>query len=101
VVASAGALLTRAPQAFGNLLCAASSLLDDTVTVAIAGEPGDPAALALGRVAVATAGPEAIVWIDPAQHPSGNGPAAYVCRGRTCLPPVSDETALRAALTQS
>jgi uncharacterized protein YyaL (SSP411 family) len=101
VVASAGTLLTRAPQAFGNLLCAASALLGDPVTVAIAGRPDDPEARALGRVAVAASGPESIVWLDPAQHPAGDAPAAYVCRGRTCLPPVVGEASLRSALTQS
>jgi uncharacterized protein YyaL (SSP411 family) len=50
---------------------------------------------------VAASGPEAIVWIDPAQHPGAEGPAAYVCRGRTCLPAVHDEAALRASLTQN
>ena len=69
VVAAAGALPARAPQAFGNVLCVASSLLGDAVTVAIAGDPDDPAARALGRSAVALAGPEAIVWIDPVAAP--------------------------------
>jgi uncharacterized protein len=101
VVASAGTLLTRAPQAFGNLLCVASALLADTVTVAIAGDPDDPAARALGRAAVATSSPETIVWIDPSQHPPADAPAAYVCRGRTCLPPVVGEDALIAVLTRS
>jgi uncharacterized protein len=101
VVASAGTLLTRAPQAFGNLLCVASALLADTVTVAIAGDPDDPATRALGRAAVATSSPETIVWIDPSQHPPADAPAAYVCRGRTCLPPVVGEDALIAVLTRS
>jgi uncharacterized protein YyaL (SSP411 family) len=101
VVASAGTLLTRAPQAFGNLLCVASALLADTVTVAIAGDADDPAARALGRAAVAASSSETIVWIDPSQQPSADGPAAYVCRGRTCLPPAVGEDALRAALTRS
>jgi uncharacterized protein YyaL (SSP411 family) len=101
VVATAGTLLTRAPQAFGNLLCVASALLADTVTVAIAGDADDPAARALGRTAVAASSSETIVWIDPSQQPSADGPAAYVCRGRTCLPPAVGEDALRAALTRS
>ena len=57
VVASAGALPARAPQAFGNLLCVASSLLGDAVTVAIAGRADDPEARALGRAAVAARRP--------------------------------------------
>jgi uncharacterized protein YyaL (SSP411 family) len=101
VVASAGALPARAPQAFGNVLCVVSSLLGDAVTVAIAGEPEDPGVRALGRIAVALTGPEAVVWIDPSQHPHADGPAAYVCRGRTCLPAVVGEDALRAVLTQA
>jgi hypothetical protein len=71
------------------------------VTVAIAGDPDDAATRALGRAAVALAGSEAVVWIDPSQHPLADGAAAYVCRGRTCLPPVSGEAALRAVLTES
>jgi hypothetical protein len=101
LVAAAGALPARAPQAFGNVLCVASSLLGDAVTVAIAGDPDDAAARALGRAAVVLAGPEAVVWFDPSQHPLADGPAAYVCRGRTCLPPVGGEDALRTALTQT
>jgi uncharacterized protein YyaL (SSP411 family) len=100
VVASAGSLPARAPQAFGNLLCVVSSLLGDTVTVAIAGSPDDEAARALGRAAVASSGPETIVWIDPAQHPLAEGPAAYVCRGRTCLRPVVGVAALQALLAR-
>jgi uncharacterized protein YyaL (SSP411 family) len=100
VVASAGALPARAPQAFGNVLCVVSSLVGDAVTVAIAGSPDDPAARALGRVAVASSGPETLVWIDPTQQQLPDGPAAYVCRGRTCLPPVSGDAALHDALTR-
>jgi hypothetical protein len=71
------------------------------VTVAIAGNPDDPAARALGRAAVAASSPETIVWIDPSQHPPADAPAAYVCRGRTCLPPVVGEDALRGVLTRN
>ena len=83
----AGELPARAPQAFGNLLCVASSLLGDAVTVAIAGSsrrPRRPRARARGRRARRARGDR----LDrPVAAPAGDGPAAYVCRGRTCLPP--------------
>jgi hypothetical protein len=101
LVASAGSLPARAPQAFGNVLCVASALLAGAETVAIAGEADDPAARALGRAAVAAAGPETVVWLDPSRPALADGPAAYVCRGTTCLPPVSSETALRDLLTDA
>jgi uncharacterized protein YyaL (SSP411 family) len=101
-VADAGDLPARAPQAFGNLLCVASALLAGSETVAIAGRADDPAARALGRVAVAATGPEAVVWLDPEHVAVSDGPpAAYVCRGSTCLPPVAGEDALRALLTDT
>ena len=102
VVADAGALPARAPTAFGNVLCVASALLSDIETVAIAGRADDPAARALGHAAVAASGPETIVWLDPARvAAAGEPPAAYVCRGNTCLPPVLGEDELRAVLTAS
>ncbi len=100
-IASAGALPARAPQAFGNVLCVVSSLLGDAVTVAVAGRGDDPEAVALGRAAVELGGPEAVVWIDSERHPHDDAPAAYVCRGRTCLAPVRDRDALADALTQA
>jgi uncharacterized protein YyaL (SSP411 family) len=99
-ISAAGDLPARAPQAFGNVLCVAGSLLEGAETVAIAGLADDAAARALGHAAVAAAGPETIVWLDPAR-PAPDGPAAYVCHGTSCLPPVSDEAALRKLLTQA
>jgi hypothetical protein len=101
VVASAGALPARAPQAFGNLLCVSAALLAGPLTVAIAGEAGEPAALALGRAAVAAGGPEAVVWLDPARSRPPEGPVAYVCRGTLCLPPIAEADALIARLTEA
>jgi uncharacterized protein YyaL (SSP411 family) len=99
VVADAGDLPARAPTAFGNILCVASALLSDIETVAIAGRPDDPAARTLGRAAVAASGPETIVWLDSSRvTAAGEPPAAYVCRGSTCLPPVLGEDELRAIL---
>ncbi|MEO9174028.1 MAG: thioredoxin domain-containing protein [Gaiellales bacterium] len=99
-VSAAGDLPARAPQAFGNVLCVASSLLAGAETVAIAGLGDDEAARALGRAAVDAAGPETVVWLDPAR-PAPDGPAAYVCHGTTCLPPVTDSASLRNLLTDA
>ena len=89
--------LPRAPQRSSRV---ASSLLEGAETVAIAGLADDEAARALGRAAVAAAGPETIVWLDPAR-PAPDGPLAYVCHGTSCLPPVGDEASLRKLLTQA
>ena len=99
-LAATGDLPARAPQAFGNVLCLASSLLAGAETIAIAGSPDDPAARALGHAAIAAAGPETVVWIDP-ERSSPAGPAAYLCRGTLCLPPVGDADALRKLLTEA
>jgi uncharacterized protein YyaL (SSP411 family) len=99
-LAATGDLPARAPQAFGNVLCLASALLAGSETIAIAGSPDDPAARALGLAAIAAAGPETVVSIDPSR-PSPDGPAAYLCRGTTCLPPVGDADALRNLLTEA
>jgi uncharacterized protein YyaL (SSP411 family) len=101
VVADAGDLPARAPTAFGNILCVASALLSDIETVVIAGRADDAAARALGRAAVAASGPETIIWLDPARVTAPDAPpAAYVCRGSTCLPPVVGADELRTELNR-
>jgi uncharacterized protein YyaL (SSP411 family) len=100
-VADAGDLPARAPTAFGNILCVASALLSDIETVVIAGRADDAAARALGRAAVAASGPETIIWLDPARVTAPDAPpAAYVCRGSTCLPPVVGADELRTELNR-
>ncbi len=97
-------------------LLAAADLLSDGATVALVGDPADPATRALARAALAHPDP-AVVLLRvapeaagaaalPAAHPAhgkgmvGGRPAAYVCRGATCSLPVTDPDALHAALAR-
>jgi len=81
-------------------LLAGYALLARPVQVVIVGAADDPRFAELRRVALAAAVPDLIVLAAPAgdlpdQHPAaGKGPVdgrptAYVCPGRTCLPPVT------------
>jgi len=89
----------------------ASRLLQDAVQIVIVGDPADPATAALRRTVLDRCLPERIlVPVSPGadlppDHPAagkgvvGGAPAAYVCRGQTCSPPVVDPMALAALLT--
>ncbi len=91
-------------------LLAAADLLEAGATVVVAGDPADPAAQALLQAALAHPDPAIVVTrAGPglgADHPArgkgpvGGRPAAYVCRGGTCLPPVTDPAELSAALVR-
>jgi uncharacterized protein YyaL (SSP411 family) len=87
-------------------------LVRGSTDVVILGAPDDPAAKEMHRAAFAAYLPNRnIVWADPARPSSMNAarlltadkPAerravAYVCRGRTCSPPVRTSEELEAAL---
>jgi uncharacterized protein len=89
----------------------ASRLLQDAVQIVIVGDPADPATAALRRTVLDRCLPERILVPVapgaglPPDHPAagkgmvGGAPAAYVCRGQTCSPPVVDPVALAALLT--
>ena len=107
-----GADMPRFPQAFGTALIALDHHLAERREIAVVGSPDDPRTAALIRAARAGAGPfDAIAAGDPADPSAaaaapllaerplvGGAPAAYVCRNFTCLAPVTEPDALRAAL---
>ena len=82
---------------------------DPSREVIIAGAPADPATRALIEVVDRVYDPSRVVILaDPAgggdpllsplvagKSPIEGRPAAYVCRGRVCLPPVTDAGELR------
>jgi len=87
-----------------------ADLLMNAVQVVIAGKPGEPAVEALRRAVLDRPLPNRILTVVPPGtalppgHPAfGKGPvegrpAAYVCRGMTCSPPVGSAEALGALL---
>jgi uncharacterized protein len=105
-------IAARYPRAGGLGLSVAEALLSGPAEIAIVGPDDDPrtgdllraalhaappgAVFALGTGAAAGSG-EAIPLLAGRPLVSG-GPAAYVCRGFTCLAPVTTTGALREAL---
>ncbi|WP_432572659.1 thioredoxin domain-containing protein [Kineococcus sp. SYSU DK005] len=110
-VASLGALTLlarQAPRFAGWGLAVAEALHDGPREVAVLGDPGDPGAAELHRLALAGTAPGLVVArgvpgeSDPpllAQRGLVDGrAAAYVCRGRVCEAPTTDPAALAAAV---
>jgi uncharacterized protein YyaL (SSP411 family) len=98
----------RFPLAVGHLLVAAGFAADDPVEIVIVGSLGHPATRALVESAQGVYLPHRVIAVgDPsnaigrplspllADRPlRGRKSAAYVCRRRTCLPPVTDADSL-------
>ena len=94
-----------APQALPQLLVAADFASEPVQQLVFAGQPDDPALRALVRAAHRRlARPRVILWADggagqewlaqqrpelTAMHPVDGKAALYLCRGATCLPPVT------------
>ncbi|MGD9696092.1 MAG: thioredoxin domain-containing protein [Thermoleophilia bacterium] len=109
-----GADLARFPQGFGTALVALDHHLSPRREIAVAGPPHDARTSALVDAARAGAGSvDALAVGDPQDAAAaaaaplleGRGlvddaPAAYVCRGFTCLAPVTAPDALTAALAE-
>src|SRR5919199_758738 len=103
-------LAERAPRAVGWALAVGEALLAGPLEVAISG-PAGPARDALAAAARASTSPGAVVVAgEPdapgvpllAGRPLRNGrSAAYVCRGFVCSAPVTDVSALSAAMAPS
>jgi hypothetical protein len=100
-IANATGLMTQDPLFAGWSLAAAATVVDGPLEVAIVG-PATPARDALARKARRIPGAVVVVADDPNDRipllvgrTAVNGrPAAYVCRGFTCEPPVTDPSLL-------
>jgi uncharacterized protein YyaL (SSP411 family) len=100
------------PFAFGQTLGALDRLVRGSTDVVILGASDDPDAKALHRAAFMAYLPNRnVVWADPTRSSSMSAAAlltsgkpverravAYVCRGRSCSPPVRTEQELTALL---
>jgi uncharacterized protein YyaL (SSP411 family) len=102
-VASCNGALARSPSGHASLLCAVDFLKGPATTVVVSGP--DPEALlrAARRVfcpnqVVALADGRADIPILEGRGPLAGKAAAYVCRDRTCLPPVTEPAQLEALL---
>jgi uncharacterized protein YyaL (SSP411 family) len=107
-----GGVVGQYPTAFGNWLVAMDLSLADAVEIAIVGDPGDAATIALlgpvrsgfrpRQVVAATADPGASAI--PLLHDrfALNGrPTAFVCRNFACRQPVTESEALAALLLET
>ena len=109
-VASLALLLTGAPRAAGWAAAVGEALLAGPLEMAVSG-PAGPERDALAAAARASTSPGAVVVVgepDAAgvplladRPPIGGQPAAYVCRGFVCAAPVTDVSALGAAVSPS
>jgi uncharacterized protein YyaL (SSP411 family) len=103
----------RFPRAAGWGLAVAEALLSGPAEIAVVGPPGAAGTAELHRTALEAAPPGAVIALGDGYGPPGGadgiellagrglvdgGPAAYVCRNFTCLAPVTEPAALRAAL---
>lgn len=110
----AGAILRRVPGA-GLFACGAAlgALTLEVPALRVLVEGTGPGAEELYRAAVTTYHPRKIVLRDPLGPPFGlpaelvrsppggqGSPRARVCRGTSCLPPITDPSDLRAALSR-
>ena len=116
----------RFPRAAGWGLAVAEALLSGPAEIAVVGPPGAAGTAALHRTALHAAPPGAVIALGDGSGPAGGsapagglaagadrvallagrglvngGPAAYVCRDFTCLAPVTEPDALRAALDRN
>ncbi len=103
-------MMGRVPQAFLKMLCVADGLQECAVEVVVVpGEEGNPEQF-LGAASGVFL-PHRMLAVHPGEtHPLARAPlfsdrvavdgrtAAYVCRGNTCLPPVTSPEALREIL---
>jgi uncharacterized protein YyaL (SSP411 family) len=109
-VASLALLLTRAPRAAGWAAAVGEALLAGPPEIAVSG-PAGPQRDELAAAARASAVPGAVVVVGTPDQPGvpllagrllvGGRPAVYVCRGFVCSAPVTDVSALSAALNPS
>ncbi|SFL22370.1 thioredoxin domain-containing protein [Geodermatophilus ruber] len=109
-VGSLAKLVAQAPRAAGWAAAVGEALLAGPLEIAVSG-PAGPERDALATTARAATSPGAVVVAGEPDAPGlpllagrplvDGRPAAYVCRGFVCSAPVTEETALRAALGPS
>ncbi|MCU1613276.1 MAG: hypothetical protein JWO98_816 [Frankiales bacterium] len=109
-LASLARLVTSAPRAAGWAAAVGEALLAGPLEVAVSG-PAGPEREALAATARAATSPGAVVVVGEPDTPGvplladrptvGGKPAAYVCRGFVCSAPVTDVSALGAAMSPS
>jgi uncharacterized protein YyaL (SSP411 family) len=103
-----GSRLAEGALGFGQILNAIDFLQGRPREIVLAGAAGDPATRALAEavwrdpdpnrvLALAAPGTAALLPPVAGKSPLGGRAAAYVCRGNTCLEPVTTPEALRAA----
>ncbi len=108
-------IAARFPRAAGSGLAVAEALISGPAEIAVVGPADDPRTAGLQVAALHAAPPGAVLALgDGTARAGGSGggipllegrglvggaPAAYVCRGFTCLAPVTEPEALRAALS--
>ncbi len=104
-----GAGLTQAPRAFLGMLAALDDLLRAPLELAVSGHREDPRTLELVLEARRPYLPGMVISLveaDPnlplhRERPTVDGaPAAYLCRSRSCLPPILSPEALRTRLSE-
>ncbi|MGY1615820.1 thioredoxin domain-containing protein [Geodermatophilus sp. SYSU D00691] len=103
-------LVERAPRAAGWAAAVGEALLAGPLEVAVSG-PAGPARDELAAAARASASPGAVVVVGEPDAPGvpllagrplvDGRPAAYVCQGFVCSAPVTDVSALSAAMVSS
>jgi len=101
-------IASRYPRAAGAGLAVAEALLSGPAEIAIVGPDDDPRTGDLLRTALHQAPPGAVLAVGAGAEPEvpllagrglvRGGPAAYVCRGFTCLAPVTTPAELRESL---
>jgi uncharacterized protein YyaL (SSP411 family) len=108
ILRAAGPALDRHPAQFGRMLSAADRALGEPLDAVIAGDPEEPAAIALRRAAAAPYQPDLVIaplagdgGIAAWPLFEGKGlrdgvPTAYVCRGYSCDEPTADPDRVRA-----
>jgi uncharacterized protein YyaL (SSP411 family) len=102
--------VSQAPRAAGWAAAVGEALLAGPLEVAISG-PAGPERDALAAAARAATSPGAVVVVGEPDVPGvplladrpvvGGRPAAYVCRGFVCSAPVTEVSALSAAMSPS
>jgi hypothetical protein len=91
-----GPWMSRAPRAFLGMLGVLDLALREPLNIALSGHPDDPGVRAmLGEVhqrflpgRVLSASPDQLLPLHEGRGSKGGQALAFVCRGRTCAPPV-------------